>query len=64
MDRDRLAAAIAAALEADVTHAGLARFPVLSESVDQVARDVIAAIENAGYLIIQPDEPQSDVANQ
>jgi isopropylmalate/homocitrate/citramalate synthase len=51
MDREQVLAIIRDAIEAAVTHAGLVRMPVLSESPEQVAIDVVDALENAGFAI-------------
>lgn len=48
MDRDQVLAIVRNAIEANVTHAGLVRLPVLSEDIDQVAIDILDALETAG----------------
>ena len=53
MDRDEVLAVIRTAIDADVTPAGTVRMPVLSESGEQVAIDVLDALESAGFAIIR-----------
>ena len=56
MNRDEVLVVIRTAVEADVTPAGTVRMPVLSESGEQVAIDVLDALESAGFAIIRREE--------
>jgi hypothetical protein len=57
VDRELILAIIRDAIEANVNPAGMLRVPVLSESVEQVAIDVVDALEGAGFAIAKTDEP-------
>jgi|KBSSwiStaDraftv2_1062776.scaffolds.fasta_scaffold03694_9 hypothetical protein len=56
MNRDEVLVVIRTAIGADVTPAGTIRMPVLSESGEQVAIDVLDALESAGFAIIRREE--------
>jgi hypothetical protein len=56
VERDEIVAVIRQTVEASVTRAGVAGIPVLSESGEQVAIDVVDALENAGFTIARTDE--------
>jgi hypothetical protein len=56
MNRDEVLAVIRTAIEADVTPAGIVRMPILSERGEQVAIDVLDALESAGFAIIRREE--------
>jgi hypothetical protein len=56
MNRDEVLAVIRTAIEADVTPAGIVRMPILSERGEQVAIDVLGALESPGFAIIRREE--------
>jgi hypothetical protein len=58
MEREEALAIIRSAVEANVTPAGVVRIPVLSESGEQVAIEIVDALENAGFRIIRNEERQ------
>lgn len=51
MDREQVLGIIREAIEANVTAAGIVRMPILSESAEQTAIDVVDALEAAGFTI-------------
>ena len=59
MDREQVLSIIRDAIEAKVTPAGLVRMPILSESAEQVAIDVVDALEAAGFKISSSEVPGS-----
>jgi hypothetical protein len=58
MDREEVIGIIREAVEASVRRAGAFGIPVLSESGEQVAIDVIDALEGAGFTIERSVEPR------
>ncbi|HEX6604359.1 MAG TPA: hypothetical protein VF027_05715 [Sphingomicrobium sp.] len=56
MHRDEVIAIIRAAIEASVTPAGIVRIPVLSQSGEQVAIDIVDALQSAGFKVVRADE--------
>ena len=59
MDREEMLAIIRDAVEANVKHAGMISMPILPETSDQVAIDIVDALENAGFIIVRTGEPNS-----
>jgi hypothetical protein len=55
-NREEVLAVISAAINADVVPAGVIRLPVLSESGDQIAIDIVDALESAGFTITKVEE--------
>jgi hypothetical protein len=58
MDREEVISIIRDAVEASVRRAGTIGIPVLSESGEQVAIDVVDALESAGFTIGRSEETQ------
>jgi hypothetical protein len=58
MDREEVIGIIRDAVEASVRRAGAIGIPVLSESGEQVAIEVVDALESAGFTIERSDEPR------
>jgi hypothetical protein len=56
--RGDVLAIIDAAINASVAPAGALRLPVLSESSEQIAIDIVDALESAGFTIAKVNEPQ------
>jgi hypothetical protein len=57
MEREEVVAIIRSAVERNVTPAGAVRIPVLSESGEQVAIEIIDALESAGFRIVRDEKP-------
>jgi len=53
MDREEVLSIIRSAVEASVTPAGAVRLPVLQEGGEQVAIDIVDALEGAGFTIVR-----------
>jgi hypothetical protein len=56
MPSEDIISIIREAIEQSVKPAGIVRMPILSESGDQVARDIADALENAGFEIMKRND--------
>ena len=56
MPSEEVISIIREAIEQSVRPAGMVRIPVLSDSGDQVARDIADALESAGFEIIKRND--------
>ncbi|MEO6199219.1 MAG: hypothetical protein ABIO68_04705 [Sphingomicrobium sp.] len=56
MASEEVVSIIRECIEQNITPAGLFRVPVISETGDQVARDISDALERAGYEIVMRNE--------
>jgi hypothetical protein len=54
--REEVLAVIGEAINSGVVPAGAIRLPVLSESGDQIAIDIVDALESAGFTITKVEE--------
>jgi len=53
MDREEVLSIIRSAVETNITPAGSVRLPVLTESGEQMAIDIVDALEDAGFTIVR-----------
>ena len=53
MDREEVLSIIRSAVEANITPAGSVRLPIIMESGEQVAIDIVDALEGAGFTIVR-----------